>query len=351
MNQLPKGLLHNLEYYMSEYTLQNYTITGGETTIISIRFHTASHIEQGELGSVQHKQYYRPKSSGAVARDKQRQELWSQKKAYDSGVNIEDSMKDTVSTELQPVLCSTPFQLKHESPICTPLALNCNAKIFTPMSCTTTNVHVSTITDSDVIDKECSTDKTVKPLTVDQACQPCQSSSKSMAVQSLPDVTSVMVQTAKAKQACHYVQTLKISSNTKQTITDSSRQEHIACQCEHIKNECDQHTQTDPYKDKHSQTESAAQSSKCLMATPLRHQHVQTLSKKEMKISKEKTAPSSSTQQAKHQEDTYRTPSVPQSDDREPNCNNQDGACCADEHLEEVSLQDILDLLIKINNR
>ena len=52
----PKTLVHNLEYYMSENKLINYKIYTDETTIISIRFDIAdrSHIDHSKQGGSVH---------------------------------------------------------------------------------------------------------------------------------------------------------------------------------------------------------------------------------------------------------------------------------------------------------
>lgn len=388
MNQLPKGLVHHLEYYMTEYSLKNYTITGGETTIISIRFNTASHIDQGdnvEEVSRQYRQYYRPKSSGAVTRDKQRQDLWAQRKSYDSGMFVDDSMTTPTSNSFAHNKSSTPTHEKYgiSSNLNSKSEMNIDAKPFLP-TCGKVEIGKDTLMGSvsnmnpPKMDRGCGTDVMIMPVKVDKGCQPPQISQTNAAVQSMPHQTSAIIQTAKSKTGHCYIQTLPIVSVNKTTTTDSTEKENVSCQSEQLYLESNQQVQTDPAENKHSQTEPPTQSSKCLMATHVRNQTVQTLTKKELKMAiqnhtakcqDDDVCPTSgphiadsNLMQLSSERSCNVTPAQPNSDpvdsDEKPVQPDPLGACAPESFdqtqetdLENVTLQDILDLLIKINNR
>lgn len=362
MDKLPKGLQHHLDYYMTEYTLRNFSITGGEITTISIRFHTDSHAAQGDISkevSGQYNQYYRPKSSAVLSRDKQRQEAWVQRKGFDSALYSEESFNDrSCATVKTPITSGTNKTMPCDS--VSNAEMNINASCFYPMN-STPGLNESSgrcTVDTEcvqILDKECNTD-IIQSL--DKTCQIVPAAKCTTAVQVQDNTSSVLVQTNQPQISKHRVQTVPVITTSSSTITDSLYIEHAACQYEQQNCIGNISVQTDPAESKHVQTEPPPILSKLLQATPFRNQYAQTLTKKQMKL--EKAQEMSSKAVTVHQDSDTAQISEKCNNNSDQHVDNPqpEGACMMEnvpiaqpDVPENVSLQDILDLLIKINNR
>ena len=289
MDHLPKTLLHNLDYFASQFRLKNYSIIGHEITTICIRFCAESHIVQGiDIDSgAQQTQYYRPKSSGALTRDRNRYYEWSRRKEYDSGILDEN----TTGYKISNGNCTHPLSNISEPTFPTSnlvkSELNANSVCFVPQQSTPlkTKIELPNLSPANEeekchkVDGECNTDLTEKLIFAEHVTE-----FGTIGSQTFPPISSVQVQTLKVKTSHHATQSLPITHVSKQSETDSSKTSSTGMQTyEHLDGK-EAFSQTDPATSRHSQTVQPDQSSKCMLATPLRNKEVQTLSKKELTL-------------------------------------------------------------------
>ena len=95
MDNMPKGLVHQLEYFVSEYKHLNYCVYAGGTTVLLIRHSIQQPDMDGAEVDRHIQQFDRRKSNGALVRQKLRHVVngWLSKRndaiggiSFDSGI-------------------------------------------------------------------------------------------------------------------------------------------------------------------------------------------------------------------------------------------------------------------------